>query len=284
MFKKVYSKLANSLSHRIANILLDKNRELIDDTIESIRRNNDSIHGKLETINHVLEALTTQMSGESIRNNLHVALWEKSQDIQYELSQSARNSSAEYVMMNMREVMSLANKYDVLTNALDKVKDSSGLFLEFGVYQGDTINFVSSKINTTVHGFDSFDGLPEFWRDGFDRGCFDIDALPKVNPNVILHQGWFDKSIVEFLENDTSEFISFLHVDCDLYSSTQTIFDLIGDKIKKGTVIVFDEYFNYDGWEAGEYKAFQEFIKESGLTYKYLSYNRYHEQVSVLIT
>ena len=60
-------------------------------------------------------------------------------------------------------------------------------------------------------------------------------------------------------------------MDCDLYSSTKTVFNLLKDKIVAGTVIVFDEYFNYLGWEQGEHKAFREFLAETGRDCDYIS-------------
>jgi hypothetical protein len=102
---------------------------------------------------------------------------------------------------------------------------------------------------------------------------------------VRLHKGWFNDSIPVYLQalGGKTTPIAYLHVDCDLYSSTRTIFELLGDRIVPGTVIVFDEYFNYAGWEAGEYLAFQEFIQASGLRYKYITYNHSHEQVAAII-
>lgn len=35
------------------------------------------------------------------------------------------------------------------------------LWLEFGVANGKTINYISKFTNDKVHGFDSFEGLPE---------------------------------------------------------------------------------------------------------------------------
>jgi hypothetical protein len=75
--------------------------------------------------------------------------------------------------------------------------------------------------------------------------------------------------------------IAFMHVDCDLYSSTKTIFEFLGDAIGPGTVILFDEYFNYPNWEQHEYKAFQEFSEKCGVKYRYLAFAR--QQVAVLI-
>lgn len=43
------------------------------------------------------------------------------------------------------------------------------LWLEFGVESGNTI---STFTNDKVYEFDSFEGLPEKWRDGFDKGAF----------------------------------------------------------------------------------------------------------------
>jgi hypothetical protein len=58
---------------------------------------------------------------------------------------------------------------------------------------------------------------------------------------------------------------------------------LLGSKIVVGSVIVFDEYFNYDGWENGEFLAFKEFVESNAIRYDYLTYNSKHEQVAVVI-
>jgi len=156
------------------------------------------------------------------------------------------------------------------------------LICEFGVYSGYTINHIASLTEQTVYGFDSFEGLPERWRDGFGKGHFKVTALPKVLPNVVLIKGWFDETLPEFIK-DHDESMAFLHVDCDLYSSARTIFEVLELRIRPGGVIVFDEYFNYPGWEEGEFKAFHEFLKRTGLGYEYISYNRLGEQVAVKI-
>jgi hypothetical protein len=92
-----------------------------------------------------------------------------------------------------------------------------------------------------------------------------------VEPNVKLIKGWFNETLPGFVAN-LNECVAFLHIDCDLYSSTKTVFEYLGDKIKPGTIIVFDEYFNYPGWQRGEFKAFQEFIQERNLKYEYIGY------------
>lgn len=145
-----------------------------------------------------------------------------------------------------------------------------GLYCEFGVYKGETINFIASKIPHTVHGFDSFEGLPEDWRAGFEAGAF-ATPLPEVRANVKLHKGWFDKSVPVWAKEHQGP-LAFAHLDADLYSSTKTVLDILVDRVVAGTVLQFDEYFNYPGWKEGEYKAFQEFVAERGVRFEYIGY------------
>ena len=206
-------------------------------------------------------------------------------DIKQELTRMATRGSAEYVKKWMKDVRSVDSVMAVHDFAIEQTSIDNGLVLEFGVWAGKTINHIASRRNWIVHGFDSFEGLPEFWRDGFDKGLFKVDALPKVRDNVRLHKGWFNDSIPKFIDDLANHRtpIAYLHVDCDLYSSTKTIFEMLGDNIVAGTVIVFDEYFNYDGWEEGEFLAFKEFVEARGITYEYITYNSKHEQVAVVI-
>jgi len=74
-----------------------------------------------------------------------------------------------------------------------------------------------------------------------------------------------------------------LHIDCDLSSSTKTILDLLQDRIKDGAIIVFDEFFNYPGWEQHKYKAFHEFASIHGFSYEYVAAKPRHQQVAVKV-
>jgi hypothetical protein len=103
------------------------------------------------------------------------------------------------------------------------------LWLEFGVASGNTINYISKFTNDTVYGFDSFEGLPEKWRDGFDKGAFNRNGnLPQVNNNVELIKGWFDETLQHFIQTQNKK-VSFIHMDADLYSSTKYIFNVLKD-------------------------------------------------------
>jgi len=203
-------------------------------------------------------------------------------NIQFERQARALRSTVDYVEAHMKDVTSMDSKWKVHQYALSKVS-LKGLFLEFGVYKGQTINFIAKQVPQTVFGFDSFEGLPEFWRDGFDKGTFALNKLPTIEENVVLVKGYFDQSLPDFLQNYGSEPVAYLHIDCDLYSSTKTIFEHLKSNIVPGTVIVFDEYFNFPGWEEDEFRAFKEFTEENHLIYTYLTYNSLSEQVAVRI-
>jgi len=189
---------------------------------------------------------------------------------------------AEYAARHMRDARRCTDKMEILMCGMEH-SSPPGLFLEFGVWSGKTINRIAGCVNSTVHGFDSFEGLPEDWFGSYVKGSFHRKgSLPAVKPNVKLHVGWFNDTLPAFVAEHPEQ-IAFLHVDCDLYSSTKTIFDMLGDRIRPGTVIVFDEYFNYPGWRDHEYRAFQEFIQQRSLKYRYLAYNTSEWNVAVQI-
>jgi len=205
------------------------------------------------------------------------------QNIERKLQDLALDDTARFVAANMAHVAVFKSDFALLQYALQQAKlDGDILICEFGVFQGTTINHLASLTPKTIHGFDSFEGLPETWRPNFEKGRYRAEKLPKVRANVKLMKGWFENSLPAFLE-EHKQAAAFLHVDCDLYSSTKTIFRLFRDRIRPGTVIVFDEFFNYPGWQQGEFKAFNEFIGETGLKYEWLGYCCYHEQVAVVI-
>ena len=103
-------------------------------------------------------------------------------------------------------------------------------------------------------------------------------AVPPVVglDNVQFHKGWFHETLPQFL-NDHTEPVAFVHADADLYSSTITFLKMICERklFRKGSVIVFDEFWNYPNWENGEYKAWLEIVDEFELESKY-EYFGYH--------
>ena len=136
-----------------------------------------------------------------------------------------------------------------------------GLVLEFGVATGTTLGVIAGGLpGRTPYGFDVFSGLPEDWRPGFPAGTFAQDKLPEV-PGAQLVVGLFENTLPGFLGDHPGP-VAFLHVDVDLYTSAKTVLDLLAGRLVPGTVIVFDEYWNYSGWKTdGEFRAWNEFVR-----------------------
>ena len=199
-----------------------------------------------------------------------------------ERSIRALHRTVDYIEREMPDALGFYAQRDLIEHALTAV-ETEGHLLEFGVFTGGTIRFMARRVGPRViHGFDSFEGLPEGWA-GYNlgRGAFQRGGrLPRVPQNVRLHRGWFDKTLPDWLTSHPGP-VAFVHIDCDIYSSTRTIFTLLGDRIVPGTIILFDEYFNFPNWEQHEYKAFREFVADRKIVYRYLAFAR--QQVAVRI-
>jgi predicted O-methyltransferase YrrM len=198
------------------------------------------------------------------------------------LQRRALEQTADFVESCMPTITPHRDRF-ALYEATLKLIDRPGLCCEFGVFQGQSINFIAERLpDSMVYGFDSFEGLPEDWRPGIAAGHFKLNQLPRVRSNVRLIRGWFDQTLPAFLEQH-AESAAYLHIDSDLYSSAMTVLDLFAPRIRPGTVIVFDEFFNYPGWKEGEFKAFQEFVHRYRLRFEYAGYASAAEQVAVII-
>jgi hypothetical protein len=200
-----------------------------------------------------------------------------------ERARRALADSVDYIDRNMAAALGFDTQKELLDYALTEVT-VPGHYLEFGVFSGGTIRHIARRRpSVAIHGFDSFEGLPEAWS-GFNLGQRAFSRarrLPRVPANVTLHRGWFNETIVEWASKHPGP-IAFIHIDCDLYSSTVDILSGLADRLQPGTVIVFDEYFNYPGWEQHEFKAWHEFVAARGVEYAYLGYAR--QQVAVRIS
>ncbi len=203
-------------------------------------------------------------------------------DIFYARDAAAASESAAFVLEHMPNASVFWHGHDTLRYALSEIK-GPGLVLEFGVATGTTLQIIADAVaaDRTVVGFDIFTGLPEAWRSGFPAGEFAQKALPSVaGADIIV--GLFEDELPGFLAR-TEEPIAFMHVDCDLYGSTKTVLDLTGDRLAPDAVVLFDEFFNFPGWQQHEYRAWTEFVERSGRSFEFLAYTGNGEQVVVRI-
>lgn len=166
----------------------------------------------------------------------------------------------------------LDSKHDTLRYCLRKeAVDPAGLIAEFGVFKGTTIRMIARRFpQAEVYGFDSFEGFPDDgradWRQDFSLG----GTLPAVPANVRLVKGYFDDTLPAFVERNRGRFLSLLHIDCDIYSSTRTIFEQCRPMIRPGCLIVFDELLHYNRFLHNEMLAFYEFVRDTGARFEWV--------------
>ena len=167
--------------------------------------------------------------------------------------------------------------------------DQNALFIELGVYKGETINICAKKKrNRAFWGFDSFLGLERNWHFsdervyevGVDWNIKDKEyemAEAVFEDNVEVVEGWFKDTLPDWVASRwPKQYISFLHVDCDEYGAVFESLMILNKLIKPGTIIRFDEltswhlhFFNtqthhvlntYEEWEQGEFKALNDWF------------------------
>jgi hypothetical protein len=156
----------------------------------------------------------------------------------------------------------------IIERAKENDEFNKKFYLEFGVWVGTSINFFSKYVNT-IYGFDSFEGLREDWVGirNHPKGTFNLNKkLPKLNKNVIPVVGWVQDTLVPFLEKHKPE-INFVHMDMDAHETTKFFFTKIKPYIVKNYIITFDELYNFDGWEVGEYKSLKETFNDNEYRY-----------------
>lgn len=177
----------------------------------------------------------------------------------------------------------MAVRWMLYDQVLPMVKPDT-YWLEFGVYSGQTINYISRFAPGVMFGFDSFYGLPEEWQPGFPKGYFSMNGkMPEVNSNVVLVKGLFQDTLPYFLKIIPGSF-GFVHVDSEIYTSAKFVLDSIRDRLVHEAIIVFDELIGYDTYREHEFKALNEFAQDVSGKYdiEVLAHTNY-EQVAVLV-
>lgn len=193
----------------------------------------------------------------------------------------ATAESASYMTEHMLVAPRFPSAHAMLASMLAG-SPKEGLVLEFGVAAGTTLRILAAGTPRKVWGFDSFEGLPESWNLDCPAGTFACEPPRDLPANAHLVVGLFDASLPAFLETHP-EPIAFLHIDVDLYQSCRTVLEAAGPRLRPGTVIVFDEYFNYPGWRQHEFRAFREFVERTGIRYEYQGFVVNGEAVAVRI-
>jgi hypothetical protein len=160
----------------------------------------------------------------------------------------------------------------LLDVVLENAACLQGDVFEFGVASGESfLTFLERCPDRQVYGFDSWEGLPEDWWTR-PKGAF--ASAPPIfnNPNGHLVKGWYNESAPDFFRVWHGQ-IAILHIDCDLYSSTATVFQHALPYCRPGTVVLFDEYWNYPTFAEHEWLAWRRARAEYSIAAECIGYD-----------
>merc|ERR1719197_1244389 len=169
----------------------------------------------------------------------------------------------------------------------------TGEWVEFGCWSGRTIKTIADRRiqlggRRVVHDFDSFQGLPEKWRNATtggkkfedslaSKGSFDRHGKPPFEDasRVQWHIGWYNETASAFgsdAESLAVGNVTFAHMDADIYSSTEQVFKAIEHRFAPGVFLVFDELIGYPEYKEHEMKALYELLQRGKRTLKVIGY------------
>jgi hypothetical protein len=147
-----------------------------------------------------------------------------------------------------------------------EIGDEPVHYLEFGVADGASLRYWSSVLahpDTVLHGFDSFEGLPEDWNALNPRGQFSTHGAPPLidDPRARLFKGWFDETLPEYEWPERERLV--VNMDADLYSSTRYVLDAVAQRLVPGSFLYFDEFMD----RQHELRAFDEFLRSRSMSF-----------------
>lgn len=174
-----------------------------------------------------------------------------------------------------------SNRYKLFEYIFDaKIKNLDIDYLEFGVYTGNSFKWWMEKINNPnakFYGFDTFSGLPEDWGP-FKKGDMSGGEIPKIEGNRhTFYEGIFQKTLFDFLKTYNSDKKKIIHFDADLYSSTLFVLTSLSPYLKKGDILLFDE-FNVP---MHEYKALKDWSESFYIDYSVIGEVNNYYQIAI---
>jgi len=155
-------------------------------------------------------------------------------------------------------------------------------YFEFGVADGDSLKSwcaIHSHPKSRFFGFDSFLGLPADWKKGRPKGSFSTGGKPPEidDPRVVFVPGLFQHSLPDFIAGYEPASQVVIHNDSDLYSSTLFCLTTLNRLIARGTIVIFDEF--YDALH--EYRALCDYCDAFQRSYKIVAATLRFNQVAV---
>ena len=188
----------------------------------------------------------------------------------------------EHVNEKNKNAINFSNREDHYANIYNsEVHDNEICYLEFGVFKGDSINWWIKKNtnpDSVFYGFDTFEGLPEKWGN-YTKGDFYSNIPNIADSRLKFIKGLFQDTLPGFLKDVRLNKQLVIHLDADLFSSTLFALASLAPFIKKGDIILFDE-FNVPN---DEFSAFEIFCRSYYINCELLSATLNFFQIGIKI-
>ena len=151
----------------------------------------------------------------------------------------AANQAVNYValgqwmkMHGMKPQRTFMYRAQLFRAAAEDLRTKRVLYTEFGVAEGYSLRQWCGLLDnpqSSLHGFDSFEGLPEDWSPLYAKGHFSRDGIvPETkDPRVKLFKGWFEDTLPTYVPPEHDAL--FVNIDSDLYSSAKTVLQYLGN-------------------------------------------------------
>jgi hypothetical protein len=214
---------------------------------------------------------------ELLKQCIRLALPEKTIDrLRHVRNVFSHDPPLDYETIERRELMRKAFHALAFNNI-------SGDYLEFGSASGTTFALAykesrRAKLHCKLWSFDSFRGLPPLatskdqhpsWAEGsysvslqeFIATC-QKNGIP--NDDYTTVPGYYEDTIgqEDTIGISLPRDVALAYVDCDLYSSTETVLRFLGRRMKHGMIVALDDYYCYSAHSlSGERRACLEFLQ-----------------------
>ncbi len=180
------------------------------------------------------------------------------------------------------------NWYVTNLRLAEKVMNDEGAIVECGVWKGGMIGGIAKVLGNHRHYYlyDSFEGLPDAqaidgqraidWQSNTESPTYydnckaayeDAERAMQIAgaSNYEINKGWFENTLPQYSGGP----IALLRLDGDWYDSTMTCLTELYPKVKKGGIIIVDDYYFWDGCA----RAIHDYLSKSQATARIKTFN-----------
>jgi hypothetical protein len=171
---------------------------------------------------------------------------------------------------------------EILQSLVSQSGDAIGDYLEFGVYNGNSMACMFKALSShhldhvRLYGFDSFQGLPSdspsedggVWRAGQFACPMSVTVAHLESEGIQLNrvsliEGWYKNTLAPPATAYGIRRVSIVMIDCDTYSSAQLALEFSYPVLTGTSMIICDDWKlnDLDIKQMGEYRAFNEFLE-----------------------